>query len=385
MIIRILLSVVVSLVAVVLFSNLCKSRFGSLGALGLSVVGFFFAPFLFAGLMLHMAATFLASVLCLLANPPKSVVAGLMIAAMVVGYAGGLLTTLPELYWLARLRQEFPLESLAERLDYEQASFAVRNVSIQPGLSSAVERRLAEFEQRDESGRRRRTLEFLHRRYRDDFILATGFGPGRMMGIYRDAIVVQDLGSVPLADRSARQPDSNASAPPAGQAAEQVFPRRPRLADLHDAGLRDLLDPGRFGYVQDKQHVAGFEAHRFTQMPKPAADPDRRWELARLELIGLLKYDRPKAYVLEFLPRLDELGEAATRDVSEFEAAALERLKTQEDLVIDEAPERIRMVGSLRAGKDCLECHSVRRGELIGALSYEIVPRDNKGIVAARD
>ena len=176
-----------------------------------------------------------------------------------------------------------------------------------------------------------------------------------------------------------------ASAPPAGQSAERVFPPRPALADLHDAGLHDLLDPGRFGYVQDRKHVAGFEAHRFTQLPKPAADPDRRWELTPLELIGLLKYDRPKAYVSEFLPRLEELGEAATRDVDEFEAAALERLRTDEDLVVDEAPERIRMVGSLRAGKDCLECHSVQRGELIGALSYEIVPRDNKGIVAVRD
>ena len=41
---------------------------------------------------------------------------------------------------------------------------------------------------------------------------------------------------------------------------------------------------------------------------------------------------------------------------------------------IDDAPNRIRMVGSLRAGKDCMECHSIRRGELLGAFSYELVP-----------
>jgi len=47
---------------------------------------------------------------------------------------------------------------------------------------------------------------------------------------------------------------------------------------------------------------------------------------------------------------------------------ALDRLRS------DDAPNRIRMVGSLRAGKDCMECHSVRRGELLGAFSYELVP-----------
>jgi hypothetical protein len=44
------------------------------------------------------------------------------------------------------------------------------------------------------------------------------------------------------------------------------------------------------------------------------------------------------------------------------------------DFVIDDNDDRIRMVGSLRAGKNCLECHSVRRGELLGAFSYELVP-----------
>jgi hypothetical protein len=51
----------------------------------------------------------------------------------------------------------------------------------------------------------------------------------------------------------------------------------------------------------------------------------------------------------------------------------LKRLRSDEDLVIDDAPNRIRMVGSLRAGKGCLECHSVRRGELLGAFSYVLM------------
>jgi len=42
--------------------------------------------------------------------------------------------------------------------------------------------------------------------------------------------------------------------------------------------------------------------------------------------------------------------------------------------MIDDSADRIRMVGSLRAAKNCLDCHSVQRGELLGAQTYEIVP-----------
>jgi hypothetical protein len=70
---------------------------------------------------------------------------------------------------------------------------------------------------------------------------------------------------------------------------------------------------------------------------------------------------------------MDELRDAPTRPLDDFERGAIDRLRSDEDLVIDDAPNRIRMVGSLRAGKDCLECHSVRRGELLGAFSYELI------------
>jgi hypothetical protein len=49
-------------------------------------------------------------------------------------------------------------------------------------------------------------------------------------------------------------------------------------------------------------------------------------------------------------------------------------MRSDEDVVIDEQPDRILMVGSLRAGRDCLKCHSARRGELLGALTYELIP-----------
>jgi hypothetical protein len=47
-------------------------------------------------------------------------------------------------------------------------------------------------------------------------------------------------------------------------------------------------------------------------------------------------------------------------------------LQSDEDVVIDESVDHIRMVGSLRAAKSCLACHSVHRGDLLGAFTYEL-------------
>jgi hypothetical protein len=129
------------------------------------------------------------------------------------------------------------------------------------------------------------------------------------------------------------------------------------------------------GYVEDREHVVGFEPHRFTKMPGASAAPLKtEWRLVRLELIGLLRHERPKAYVSAHLPRLDELKDAATRDLDAVEQTALNRLEKDEDIVIDETPDRVRMVGSLRAGNDCVACHDAPRGKLLGALTYELVP-----------
>lgn len=90
--------------------------------------------------------------------------------------------------------------------------------------------------------------------------------------------------------------------------------------------------------------------------------------------MSLLKHEAAVAYVSQNLPRMDELRDAPTRALDPFETRSLDRLRSEEDLVIDDTPERVRMVGSLRASGNCLRCHSVRRGELLGAFSYELVP-----------
>jgi hypothetical protein len=171
------------------------------------------------------------------------------------------------------------------------------------------------------------------------------------------------------------------------------LPSEYSLKHLHRDSFDDFFEFGRMGYVKDLWHVAGFKPHRFTRMPgtekpsrheyrdSPTADttlrPPReswrtKWAIVRLELIGLLRHPQPVAYVSEHLPQLDELSKYRVRDLTDFEGSAMKQLEAAEDFVIDDQPNRILMVGSLRASNDCLQCHRVEHGKLLGALSYEL-------------
>jgi hypothetical protein len=103
------------------------------------------------------------------------------------------------------------------------------------------------------------------------------------------------------------------------------------------------------------------------------SDSDKEaWQVARLELVSLLKFSEPAVYLSDELPNMERLTSVPTRPLNAFERDALVKLRTDEDLVVRYSASTIRMLGSLRAGTNCLECHSVQRGELLGAFSYEL-------------
>jgi hypothetical protein len=278
-------------------------------------------------------------------------------------------------------RQEFAFRSVADRLQYEEnatPSDATIAAETAATLKPEIEQRLARFEQHNShSGSRVRMLERLHDDTRAEFEVLTGFGPIRMMRLHRRYLELP--------------PDEQAPVPqPQPAEAPSEFDERwtsletipipgvdqDKLLTLHDVGLSDFLDPERMGYVQDREHVAGFDSHRFKQLPELYASAgSNRWEVQRLELIGLLSHDRPVAYVTEHLPDLEEMGEAAVRELDEFEHDALKQLQTERDIVTAEHGSSIRMLGAVRASQSCLECHQVQRGDLLGAFSYIIAPQ----------
>jgi hypothetical protein len=69
---------------------------------------------------------------------------------------------------------------------------------------------------------------------------------------------------------------------------------------------------------------------------------------------------------------MDELRNAPTRSLDSFESESLRALQAGEDLKVQHEKDAIRMLGSIRAAKQCLQCHEVERGDLLGAFSYKL-------------
>ncbi|HSQ54612.1 MAG TPA: hypothetical protein VLM40_02620 [Gemmata sp.] len=149
-----------------------------------------------------------------------------------------------------------------------------------------------------------------------------------------------------------------------------TLPNHVALGGLHEAGILDFVNPGGFGYVKDRQHVAGFQSHGFSKVPGPV----EKWEISRLELVGLLLHEQPVVYQSAKLPRMDELTGAPTRPLDEFEAKGLASLREGNDLHISNSSEDLRFLGAIRSTKQCIDCHGGARGALLGAFSYRLRP-----------
>lgn len=395
----ILINLLITVPAVIAFRRMAITRRGMNWIVGAALAFIVFLPCSMA-LLLQGAFTFVFAIIAWPFAPNNGLFKTSLILAPVFSYAAMIWMAGPEMRERAELRREFPIVSLAERLEYETNPNRPAPIVHASILTSPdVEKRLKDHEY---GGIRRRAylLQSLHRATHDDFVLARGFGPVRLTVIERYRIELPDFPQIPYESAATlAAPRFNASGSTL-EAPDRSTPAagsvtRSLLIEMHDNSFDDFLDPQKMGYVKDLQHVAGFQPHRFYQMPgtegvrwqqrisdavldPPSAMPPRaawrnNWAITRLELIGTLSHSQPVAYVSGHLPQLDELSTYPTRELNDFEQSAISQLRATQDVVVDEQPDRIRMVGSLRANDDCRRCHTVPRGELLGALTYELL------------
>ncbi len=267
----------------------------------------------------------------------------------------------------ARLGERFPYQSMEARLPAPHSPAAgmppSRDTNEQMTLlEDAVQKRQERYIARQRANMLRR----LHEEKVALFLNSSGFGVARMSRLASERGITYKLRS----NDPVLQPAS--PAPPSGSAADP--PPRLSVSDdeglsgLHREGLVDFVYPVGFGYVKDRRHVAGFQAHRFSGVPGPEA----LWEVWRLDLVGLLVHDKPVVYVSENLPSMDQLRGAPTRPLDGFEAAGLEKLRRGEYLIAADVPGALRMLGAIRSVKQCVDCHGGERGDLLGAFSYTL-------------
>jgi hypothetical protein len=284
-----------------------------------------------------------------------------------------------------RARREYPYLSLDARLSFERdtpqsapdgqpANFAVDL------LTADSKESLADSESRFDAysvTRRHRALKYLHAQSLDDFVEAESFGVMRMLPEQRSPLRYIDLPEVAPVPQP-QDADEDCVERLAVHEAPAAPSTRLALTSLHKESYEGFANPEGFGHVRHDGLVAGFVSHRFMEMPtgSDVSSATRRWQVSRLELVSLLKFAEPAVYVSEYLPNMDELRDAPTRPLDEFEHGGLSSLRGGEQLVVDERPGELRMLGAVRAARQCLDCHSVRRGELLGAFSYRLHPAD---------
>lgn len=81
---------------------------------------------------------------------------------------------------------------------------------------------------------------------------------------------------------------------------------------------------------------------------------------------------------------MDELRDAPTRPLNPFETSALPALRKGRELEASFSADHIRMLGAIRATKQCLGCHAGERGEMLGAFSYLLRREDaTRGVTPA--
>jgi hypothetical protein len=245
-------------------------------------------------------------------------------------------------------------------------------------LPSAGAQRLARLEREVSEARhgfREFQLQSLHEHALALFIDSPGFGQGRMPRP-GEWILAAGLrrGPVPL-QPAARAPWvwSPGDGEPAPRGVESS------LGTILEASIVDFVNPGGFGYIKDRRHVAGFDAHRFSQVPAAA----QRWQVQTLELVSLLLHDEPAVYVSDRLPRMERRPNVPTRPLDRFERYGLGTLRQGEDLFIAPEGDGVRMIGAVRSTSQCTVCHECRQGDLLGAFTYAL--KREAGINAADD
>ncbi len=272
---------------------------------------------------------------------------GLSLAAMAVTYAVVAVPAAQRELELRRLQHHYPFESMEDR---------VPPLPSRPDAAPAFDAEPLEALEHaihDRNGYAApEHLRRLHEERVRQFVNSPGFGVIRMMGWLPS-------------EHAIRESYRSGPAPP--QPGGPLSPPLPpldilALPELHQSAALEFVHPQGFGYVKDRAHVAGFQSHRFGEVPASIAPV----AVARVELVSLLLHDAPAVYASDRLPAMNELVGVPTRPLDDFEAGALAKLRRGEELVVDGA----RMLGALRNAKQCIACHGGERGELLGALSY---------------
>ncbi|MGB7328840.1 MAG: hypothetical protein WBD31_28435 [Rubripirellula sp.] len=116
----------------------------------------------------------------------------------------------------------------------------------------------------------------------------------------------------------------------------------------------------------------------FRYLTPEMVDASNRWALDEIQLLSI---QNDRVYLIDDrIMQMQELSNNTPfRSLDSFEqnAAELLRHSDEDEIVLDEQGDQIRMVGAIRIRDRCLTCHSESEvGDVFGAFTYRLSKRD---------
>lgn len=106
---------------------------------------------------------------------------------------------------------------------------------------------------------------------------------------------------------------------------------------------------------------------------------ERVWLLTDQQLVSLSTAAGPSVYLKspqkqqELMKKKPDGASTPKRPLDEFETEALAKLRAGDEVALRSDDRRMRMLGAIRARKDCLSCHDqAKEGDLLGAFTYTL-------------
>lgn len=258
------------------------------------------------------------------------------------------------------LRTQYAFESMENRVPVPQKTKRDPAIPLDESFFKQIEQQVAD----NTNGFRTAMLDRLHSETVRDFINSPGFGAGRRIDPSASTLAINLNRTDEVLPQPGPLPSSTLST------TDLTEPQDIWMDDfrtLHTASMLDFVYPRGFGFVVNRNKVAGFLSHGFSEPPQV-----KNWSLQSVVLIGLLMHAEPIAYVSNELPRMDRLAKAPTRSLNSFEELGLDEIRNGRDLFIRQGPHALHLLGAIRSVEQCVKCHGGERGDLLGAFSYSL-------------
>lgn len=150
---------------------------------------------------------------------------------------------------------------------------------------------------------------------------------------------------------------------------------RTPFEEAHERAVKTFVNSRGFGITRMRR--AGHWNERSVELDGEEFDP------IEIRLVGTTPEFGPRYFTNRNPPRKEFLSEFPFREPTDAESSALERLKTRQSLR-EELPTEVgtdpnfkRILAPIFASEDCLRCHSVEVGEMLGAFDYLLWPQED--------